>query len=382
MINHKIKVLYLDDESNNLNVFKAGFRFNFDVYTAKNVAESLTILQNEKIHIIIADQKMPHMTGVQFFESILYEYPDPMRILITGYSDIEAVIDAINKGQVYRYIQKPWNNHELILTIESAYETYLSRVELKKTNVELQKTNEELSRFVYSTSHDLKAPIMSIMGLLKVAQLDVDNQNPEKYFKMIGTSVKQLDAFVHNIINYYKNNKIIEEQDIIDFATVIKNTLDVYAYMENRAETVIEVNVDQKIPFLSDKFRLKVILNNLISNALKYQNIDEPNKKITINCEVTENHAYVSIVDNGIGINEKYIENVFKMFYRATRESTGSGIGLYIVKEAVERLQGIITIESTEGVGTAFNLTLPNYNNASRNEKYQLSLIHEAKFKK
>lgn len=360
MSNDKIKVLYVDDEPINLEVFKAGFRFNFDVFIADSAEAGLAILRRETIHVIVADQRMPKVTGVEFLASVIKEFPDPIRILLTGYADIEAVIEAINSGQIYRYIKKPWDTTELILTIENAYEIYVSRLELKVTNALLTKTNEELNRFVYSASHDLKAPIMSVLGLLKVAELEGDHKDPDKYFTMIGTSVKQLELFIHNIINYYKNTKIVEAKDEIDLKQIVQETLNSYEYIENKSETQIEVNIEQNQVLLSDEFRIRVIFNNLISNAIKYQRKTEPNKKILINCLVASDEVRITISDNGIGINSTYLENIFKMFYRATRESTGSGIGLYIVKEAVEKVYGTITVESIEGEGSTFKIVIPN----------------------
>jgi response regulator RpfG family c-di-GMP phosphodiesterase len=128
-----INVLYIDDEIHNLNSFKAGFRRLFNVFTAESAAEGLKVLQSEDIHVIITDQRMPVMTGIEFLESIIPDYPDPIRILLTGYADINAVIDAINKGQVYRYIQKPWMEDDLRIHISKAFEIY----SLRKENIEL-----------------------------------------------------------------------------------------------------------------------------------------------------------------------------------------------------------------------------------------------------
>lgn len=360
MPDSRVKVLYIDDESNNLGIFKAGFRFNFDIYTADSAEAGWEILRKEKVHVIVADQRMPKTTGVEFFAEVVKEYPDPIRILLTGYADIEAVISAINSGQVYRYLKKPWDSTELLLTIENAYETYLARQELKAKNILLTKTNEELNRFVYSASHDLKAPIMSVLGLLKVAELEGDKKDTEKYFSMINSSVKQLELFIHNIINYYKNTRMVEAVNEIDFSKIISETLHSYEYFEFNTQTEVKLDVVQKQDFFSDEFRIRVIFNNLISNAIKYQRKDEVNKLIHVSCVVDNDIATISIKDNGIGIKQEYIVNIYNMFYRATRESTGSGIGLYIVKEAVDKIYGDIRVDSTENVGTTFHITIPN----------------------
>ncbi|MFD2147332.1 response regulator [Mucilaginibacter antarcticus] len=130
-----IGVLYVDDEINNINSFKAAFRRDFEIFTAISAKEGRKILDSQEIGVIITDQRMPGMTGIEFLESILSIYPDTIRILLTGFSDINAVMDAINRGQVYKYLVKPWQNDELKMYIENALEIY-----------NLRKENKELAR--------------------------------------------------------------------------------------------------------------------------------------------------------------------------------------------------------------------------------------------
>jgi DNA-binding NtrC family response regulator len=144
MKENKISILYVDDEVNNLVAFKANFRLTYDVYTAESAEEGMKILREKKVHIIITDQRMPNITGVQFLESVIKDFPDPIRILLTGYSDIQAVIDAINKGQVYRYIMKPCIMDELKITITNAYEVYSLREENKVLLKSLLQANDQL----------------------------------------------------------------------------------------------------------------------------------------------------------------------------------------------------------------------------------------------
>ncbi|MDZ4844678.1 MAG: response regulator [Chitinophagales bacterium] len=144
MSEQKIKVLYVDDEVNNLVAFKANFRQLFQIFTASSAQEGTDILDKEDIHVIITDQRMPGVKGVGFLESILERYPDPVRMLLTGYSDIEAVIDAVNKTHIYSYITKPWKNEELIEAIEDGYRVYLRNKERKELISKLTRTNEQL----------------------------------------------------------------------------------------------------------------------------------------------------------------------------------------------------------------------------------------------
>ncbi|HRO43281.1 MAG TPA: response regulator [Flavipsychrobacter sp.] len=144
MTNKKINILYVDDEMNNLVSFKATFRLKYNVYTAISGEEAIKLMGENLIHIIITDQRMPGMTGVEFLEHILEKYPDPMRILLTGYADLNAVIDAVNKGKIFHYLSKPWNEEELDMTIQRAFEIYQKRQEEKETTDKLAISNDQL----------------------------------------------------------------------------------------------------------------------------------------------------------------------------------------------------------------------------------------------
>jgi response regulator RpfG family c-di-GMP phosphodiesterase len=139
-----INVLYVDDELINLKAFNASFRRIFNVFTARDAQEGRKMIEENEIHIVITDQRMPNTTGVEFLESILDDYPDAMRILMTGFSNIQAVIDSINKGQVYSYVTKPWNDEELRSTIEKAFEVYSLREENKVLTESLLQANKQL----------------------------------------------------------------------------------------------------------------------------------------------------------------------------------------------------------------------------------------------
>lgn len=144
MSDQQIRVLYVDDEQNNLFSFKAIFRTDFHVTTAISAAEALKKIEKEEFHVIVTDQRMPEMTGVEFLESILETYPLPVRILLTGYTDINAVIDAVNKGKIFHYLNKPWDEEELRSTIITAYDLYKAREEQKDITQKLTHTNEQL----------------------------------------------------------------------------------------------------------------------------------------------------------------------------------------------------------------------------------------------
>jgi len=140
----KSNILYIDDEAHNLNSFRAAFRRDYEIFTAISASEGLKVLQDNEIHVIVTDQRMPEMTGIEFLESVIHHYPDIPRILLTGYADIDSVIDAINKGNVYKYVQKPWDEKELRITINSALEIFLLQKQKEKLTEQLLETNEQL----------------------------------------------------------------------------------------------------------------------------------------------------------------------------------------------------------------------------------------------
>jgi len=144
MEDKKISILYVDDEENNLFSFKATFRLKYKVFTAISGADAIDLVKNNPIDIIITDQRMPEMTGVEFLEKIIEINAAPMRILLTGYTDMAAVVDAVNKGKIFHYLNKPWSEKELDDTIQRAYEVYMERQKIIETNAKLESSNDQL----------------------------------------------------------------------------------------------------------------------------------------------------------------------------------------------------------------------------------------------
>ena len=357
----KISVLYVDDESNNLLSFQATFRRKYKVHTATSAAEGMGILNTEEIHVIIADQRMPNSTGVEFFNIVRKAFPKPIRILLTGYTDAEAIVDAINKGEIYRYIRKPWDEFELQNAIQNAYEMYATRDKLDRKIGELQKANDELNRFIYSTSHDLRSPLASVMGILNLAHMENSVDDPNGYLGMIETCVNKMDLFIQKIIEYYKSIRVEDEHTKIDFNVLLDESIKMFKMQKPDVEYVLDI--EQPTQFVNDAFRMSVIIDNLISNAVKYQKPNEKNPKVEISVKTDSEKASIKIEDNGVGILDQHLNSIFKMFFRSSNSVNGLGIGLYIVKEALNRIGGEISVQSNYGRGTTFYLQIPNYLN-------------------
>lgn len=358
----KIHVLYIDDEDNNLKSFRATLRKDFKIFTAIDAEEGLRIAQEEEIHVVIADQRMPGLTGTEFFERMVKINPDPIRILLTGYSDIASVIDAINKGEVYRFIDKPWNIEQIKNSIKNAADIYFMRRELKEKNLKLQKLHSEMNQFVYSLSHELRGPLMSISGVSKLAKMEVTEPHVLEYFEMIDSATGKLDDFIYKMLDFYRSTKIDHKVTQIDFQDVVNQQMIAYREKFDLTHFHIEVQVNQQNEFYSDDAKIRVILNNLFSNAVQFQKDQPGQKRISLTVDVVEHNAIIVLEDNGIGIEERYREEVFNLFARATQKNVGTGLGLYMVKEAVEQMGGKINLDSEVNEGTTMTVTLPSLN--------------------
>lgn len=356
----RIKILYLDDEVNNLVGFKASFRLDYNIFIASNSIEALTHLdKNPDIRIIFCDQRMPDRTGVEFFEKIRNSHPLPIRILVTGYTDIESVIDSINRGNIFRYVRKPWTDEDILSCIDQANKFYTVNSMLSLKNLELQKAYTELEKFAYSVTHDIRGPLLSILGAADVAQYIDDIDEIKEMLRLMEKSVKKLDTFILNIHDYYSLKQGELQIKEVDFLEVVKDQVESFKMTTNMKKVDFITHVDQTENFRTDAMSLNIILSNLLSNAFKYQQKNNPDKWVELDIKVKKGIASLQIKDNGIGILEKHIDDIFNMFFRATAEEVGSGIGLYNVKDAVNKLGGEIKVNSVFNIGTTFLITIP-----------------------
>lgn len=257
-----------------------------------------------------------------------------------------------NENLEAKVLERTQALHDEILTRKEA------EIKLQKTNQELSKRNTELDNFVYSVSHDLRAPIASVLGLINLARQDKDTGMKDTYLEMINNSALQQDHFIKEILDQSRNSRLDVKREEILFQPIIDETFSQLSFATPTGKAVEKIiSVQQEKPFYCDRWRLKVILNNIISNAIRYRNGRDP--VIKVNIDITEKGAEVCIEDNGKGIAKEHLKNVCRMFYRATDDGAGSGLGLYIVKEAIDKLNGSIKIDSIEGEGTTVRLLIP-----------------------
>jgi signal transduction histidine kinase len=230
--------------------------------------------------------------------------------------------------------------------------------EIKIKNNSLLKTNAELDRFLYSTSHDLRSPLLSIKGLVNIARNETSDTLALKYLAMMGERAERLDFFIKDIIDYSRNTRTGISNEIVDLQQALEEVEQNFQFLEG-ASMIHFQNELSAIDAITDRSRILVVLNNLISNAIKYHRLDQEIPFIKVSVSKTSTELSIVVTDNGQGIDADRKERIFEMFYRGTERSQGSGLGLYIVKETVEKMSGTIRVESVEGEGTSFFVIIP-----------------------
>lgn len=231
---------------------------------------------------------------------------------------------------------------------------------LQQQNDELQKINAQLDHFVYSVSHDLKAPLASVLGLIALAEMDEDPASRSEYLKLMRKSVHRLDKFILDIIDFSRNSRTEITKERVNLNTRIGEIRRELAHAPDSERINWIVEIKEEARFYTDATRLSIVLNNLLSNAIRYSDPRKANPFVQINAQVTPQKASIVISDNGIGIENQHLDKIFNMFYRATERKAGSGLGLFIVKETITTLGGSITVTSESGKGTTFTIELPN----------------------
>jgi len=237
---------------------------------------------------------------------------------------------------------------------------YVDITERKKVEEELKIRNTELDNFVYKVSHDLRAPLSSILGLINLANMPGNDDSLAGYMQLIKKKVEQLDHFINDVLSHSKNLKMEVRIGKVDVRRIIDQTFQDLNYLNGADQIKKEILVSGP-DFYSDYWRIAEIFRNLISNAIKYRKAGREDSVIRVVVKTVEKKTEILFQDNGIGIEREYLTHIFDMFYRASEQSQGSGLGLYIVKNAIEKLGGTVTVESILGTGTMYRISLPNH---------------------
>lgn len=397
--NTKPKILYVDDEENNLLVFKSSFRRYYDIYVATSGAGGMEILKEHDIAVIITDQRMPGMTGVEFLKQLPSNLL-AIRMVLTGFTDVAAIIDAINSGKVYRYITKPWDKDELKVTIDNALEALNLRKnnqaliqELKETNEqleqkvvartaelekvlaaineqkhELEELNATKDKFFSIVAHDLRTPVSSLAGFSAMLSKYGDQMSSEeisKFSKDLHKSVKNALSLVENLLTWARTqmDKMEHSPKAVGINALVEEAI---AQLENSAKDkeislTKEFTAEQQV--FADENHLRLILRNMITNAIKFT--PEGGSITVATSQPGKGKAVLRVEDTGVGMNEEKLAKLFKIGDANSTSGTagekGTGLGLVLCKEFVEKNGGEIRVSSAEGKGTTFSIELDLY---------------------
>ncbi|WP_254155569.1 sensor histidine kinase [Chryseosolibacter indicus] len=240
----------------------------------------------------------------------------------------------------------------------------MSEIQEKSKQVEnknklLNKLNRELDNFLYSTAHDLRSPLTSLLGLLNLLKHENKQNELDTYFHHMKDSVLRMEGFISQVVNYSKNKKLEIDIQEVDVKNIIDEVFLDHQFVEGCDKIRKDIVTENYYPFYSDGGRIRIIINNLISNAIRYCDKDK-DAFIRIEVKVTKDKLILKFEDNGIGIAQEHLNKIFSMFYRAHDHSKGSGLGLFILSETIKKLGGKVSVQSQVGVGTIFNITVPN----------------------
>jgi signal transduction histidine kinase len=233
-------------------------------------------------------------------------------------------------------------------------------MELERVNTNLLERNQELDQFVYSTSHDLSAPLKSIRGLINIANYEKDVSALKELLHRMNDSVIKLETFIRDVISYSRNARLRVKKTEIKLKDLVSEILEHLSNLDNFYKIKFDLQIEEDTTIKTDETRIKIVLNNLLSNAIKFQRFDEETLPfVNISYWFENNRHHIMVKDNGVGINEEYTEKIFNMFYRASVRSDGSGLGLYILKETLKNINGNVDVKSKEGVGSEFIISFP-----------------------
>lgn len=241
-------------------------------------------------------------------------------------------------------------NHYAEKTLEK------KEAETREKNKELVKLNAELDRFVYSVSHDLRSPLASIAGLVHIGQHAENIDEAKQYFAMIGDRIKAQDFFIREIIDFYRNSRTDTQLEQFSLRKQVDEIVNEQAM--NFGTIACRIEIPTEIEVKTDRIRLRSVMSNLIGNAIKYHDLAKAEKFIKVSAERENGHWIIAVEDNGLGIGQEHLEKVFDMFYRASADSKGSGLGLFIARETVDKLGGKIHVDSSLGKGSKFWFTV------------------------
>ena len=377
----KHSFLVVDDEPHVLDSIYDLLRREYRVFRAGNAAEARRILANETVHIVMSDQRMPDVTGIELLREVKEMYPDTVRLIITAYADLQVVVRAVNEGQVFRYVDKGGGPEELRTVVKQAADYYDLLAERKKLIAELQRANEELRKanalkaaFLDVASHELNTPVTIIMGMSELAQELVDQPGGEPfrgYINVVRSGARRLDHLVGNMLKLLQAGTFesgIDAQPVSCRVLLDRVSDQVAPWLSRRSQSMRVTIEPPEGVVLVDRGKMHDVILNLIMNAIKFSpDRAEIEVHMSVDCQ---KGVQVEVADSGLGISEVDLPHVFDPFFSTfdtLHHSSGSfeygkrglGMGLAIAKKFVEMHGGTIQVQGRQPRGSRFVVELP-----------------------
>lgn len=355
----KRNLLYVDDQRDNLIVFRASFAKHFNVLEASSAAEALELFRSHEIPVMVADQRMPEMTGVELCEIVEREYPHTIRIILTGYIDTDAMMEAINKGRVYNFITKPWEPKALLSTLVRAGETY----DLTIANLALVERLDQAGRcatlgwFTAGVAHEMRNQLF-ILPLIEMLE---DKYPGDKELMELAGIARQthdrLNDLISEVMDFVRKDGSTGEQIPVNLASVVREAVSLAGMDEAIPKKALKLEIRSEPIVSCQKAKLQQVLFNLLRNAADAtRDLAEP--QITIVVGQSGEHATLTVSDNGPGIEESQLEQIWAPFF-STKGSEGNGLGLDLCRRTIEAHGGEIACHSGPGEGATFEIRLP-----------------------
>ena len=365
----KPTILCVDDEKDNLEALERIFRKKYTVLKATSGPEALQILDKNRVGVIISDQRMPGMTGVEFFQKVLDLHPEIPRILLTGYTDLNSAVTAINEAQIYRYLAKPWDSVDLEATVTQAIERFSLGEQIKEKNQQLELAYKELqsldhakNNFMILINHELKTPLTTILNFIGLMVDTPLNEEQKSYLAKIQISADRLRAMIDDALLIMKAETQQLKLDLVE-----NHITDMEFYLTPEIHSLMtkkQVILDNRIlekGFLCDRRLFQQILQRLLHNAAKFC---EPTSKIVFEMMVHGNHMIFKIRNKGPTLSEDLRRKVLQPFFideNIMHHSSGVGLGLTVCEAILKTHQSHLSLENTkEGIEVSFSLIAGN----------------------
>ncbi|MEO5976843.1 MAG: HAMP domain-containing sensor histidine kinase [Chryseolinea sp.] len=366
-----LRILVLEDMEDDLELIEyilSDAHLDFTTKRVDNRDDFVTALTKGHLDVILSDHSLPQFNSEEALAIYRESGLKIPFILVTGAVSEEFAVNSLKQG-ADDYVLKsnltrlPSAIVNAVKQREAEVAKLLANDAMRKQYDELMKINKELDSFVYSVSHNLRAPLRSVLGLINLARLEDEKKGSSfnDYFGMMEQSIHKLDDTLKEILDYSRNARQDLTIELIDINKLLNDNLERMQYMPGSSLIIKDIIVDEQSPLYSDKYRLSVIFNNIISNAIKYYDEHKSDPYLRIKIVISKEKVHMEFEDNGIGIDPEYLSKVFDMFFRATQNDEGAGLGLYIVQEAVEKLKGTVEIKTKLRMGTNFIIDMPNF---------------------